>query len=256
MNLQILRKGPGFLAAAAFTGLLLLATSVQAQVKTGRDAAPQKKEKKVKDLDDALAELENAHAEVDKAMKDIDWSKIEKEMKAAMQKMNTDMSKMKADMQQQMEEIDVQKIKADAQKALEGIDPAKIKVDMDAAMSKIDMEKVKKEMERIKATDFKKIEADLKNLKPELEKQMKEAHENIEKAKVEIKEYKNFVDGLEKDGLINKKEGYTIEIKKETLVINGKEQPAAVFNKYRAFLEKHANTTIKKNDNDFNIYKD
>ena len=36
---------------------------------------------------------------------------------------------------------------------------------------------------------------------------MEKAKVGLEKAKAEMKEYKEFVDGLEKDGLINKKRG-------------------------------------------------
>ena len=61
------------------------------------------------------------------------------------------------------------------------------------------------------------------------------------------------MDGLEKDGLINKKDGYTIKHKNGELIINGKVQPEGVYNKYRGFLEKHKTLTIEKSDNDFNI---
>jgi hypothetical protein len=38
------------------------------------------------------------------------------------------------------------------------------------------------------------------------------------------------------------------------LIINDKKQPASVCNKYRSFLVKHKDFTIKKSDDDFNIY--
>ncbi len=75
----------------------------------------------------------------------------------------------------------------------------------------------------------------------------------IEKAKEELKEYKTFLDGLEKDGLINKKEDYTIKHKNGELIINGKTQPAGVYSKYRSFLEKHKRLSIEKSHDDFNI---
>ena len=85
---------------------------------------------------------------------------------------------------------------------------------------------------------------------------MEKAKVDIEKAKVEMREYKSFVDGLEKDGLINKRDGYSIEHKNGELIINGKKQPADVYNKYRSFLEKHKKFNIKKTDDNFNINND
>jgi len=58
---------------------------------------------------------------------------------------------------------------------------------------------------------------------------------------------------LEEDGLINKKEEYTIKHRNGELIINGKVQPETVYNKYRNFLEKHKTLTIEKSDDDFNI---
>ena len=78
----------------------------------------------------------------------------------------------------------------------------------------------------------------------------------MEKAKAEMKEYKTFVDGLEKDGLINKKSNYTIEHKNGALIINGKKQPTNVYNKYRSFLQKHKKLKIEKSGDDFNIDHD
>ncbi len=102
----------------------------------------------------------------------------------------------------------------------------------------------------------KKLEIEMKDLGPKIEKEMQKAKVEIEKAKVEMKEYKGFVDGLDKDGLINKKEGYTIRHKNGELIINGKKQPADVYSKYRSFLEKHTKFNIKKSNDDFNIDTD
>ena len=74
-----------------------------------------------------------------------------------------------------------------------------------------------------------------------------------QKAKIHLKELKAFEDGLEKDGLINKKENYTIEHKDGQLLINGKVQPQAVYDKYRSFLEKNKKFKLEKDENDFDI---
>ncbi len=72
-------------------------------------------------------------------------------------------------------------------------------------------------------------------------------------AKTELKEYKTFENGLQNDGLINKKEAYTIEHKDGQLIINGKIQPESVYNKYRTFLEKHKKFKLEKDENDFDL---
>ena len=84
---------------------------------------------------------------------------------------------------------------------------------------------------------------------------MQKAKEDIEKAKAEMKAFEDFVNSLHADGFINKDGAYTIEIKEGKLIIDGKEQPAEVYNKHRAFLDKQKNTTIKKTADDFNIHK-
>ena len=61
--------------------------------------------------------------------------------------------------------------------------------------------------------ELSKVKKDLKKIGPEIEKELQKAKVEIEKAKVEMKEYKSLVDGLEKDGLITKKDGYSIKHK-------------------------------------------
>ena len=104
--------------------------------------------------------------------------------------------------------------------------------------------------------EMKKLREEMKELGPKLEKEMQKAKVEIEKAKAEIKEYKAFVDGLENDGLINKKEGYTLKHKDGELFINGKKATEQTYNKYRNFLEKHKKFNIEKSDDDFDIDMD
>jgi esterase/lipase len=112
---------------------------------------------------------------------------------------------------------------------------------------------MKIEIEKIKETDFSKIEADLKKIKPEVEKSLKDAKKSIDKAKMELQEYKTFIDELEKDGLINKKENYSVEHQNGLFKINDKTQPAGVYNKYKSFLKKHKDFKMKKEDDGFEI---
>ena len=96
----------------------------------------------------------------------------------------------------------------------------------------------------------------MKEIKPKVEEELKKAKVEIEKAKQDIKEYKAFEDGLEKDGLINKKENYSIEHKNGQLIINGKVQSNDVYNKYRSFLEKHKQFNWKKDGDGLDLKND
>jgi len=231
------------------------------------DTVPPKKskadrEKKVRDLDEAIEELEKTEINVDlskvkleleKAMKEVDAQKIQLEVEKALR--DVDMKKIQKEIQESLAKIDGEKIKADMEKAMKEIDFTKIKAEIEESMKQIDVEKIKQEinMEKLKV-DMKDMEKELKKIGPEIERSMEKAKVEIEKAKVELKEYKNFVDGLEKDGLINKKEGYKIKHKDGELFINGKKQSAEVYNKYRSFLEKHKSFNIDDEaGDDFNI---
>jgi hypothetical protein len=100
------------------------------------------------------------------------------------------------------------------------------------------------------------VKEEMEKIGPQIEKEMKKAKIGIEKAKEEIKEYKAFVDGLDKDGLIKKSEGYSIKHRDGELIINGKKASNETYLKYRSFLEKHPKFDIKKSDDDFDIDMD
>ena len=220
---------------------------------TKQDTIPKKKERKIRNPDETLEELDRANVEINMEKLNVELAEIgpqvEKEIRNA-----------KIEVEQALKEVDMQKINEEINTSLKDIDWKEIKKEVDASVSKIDWEKIKKELEEVKEINLEKIDIDMKKvheelerIKPELEKNLREAKIEIEKAKAEIREYKTFVDGLEKDGLINKKEGYTIQHKNGELIINGKTQPAGVYSKYRSFLEKHKRLSIEKSDDDFNI---
>jgi hypothetical protein len=83
---------------------------------------------------------------------------------------------------------------------------------------------------------------------------MKEAKKGIEKARVEITSFKNLVNALDKDGLLNKKENYKIEYKNNELTVNGKKLSADAIRKYSEFLTDKKDFTIQKEEDDFNIH--
>jgi hypothetical protein len=264
-------------------------TTRQHHPQSFNDTTPRKnnvREKKIRDLDEAIEELDNVDLDetMEKAMKEmanglksIDHEKIKKEIEDAMKKV--DFEKIKEEVDKAMKEVDFDKIKADIDKTMKQIDFAQMKADMENAMKEIDFEKIsreareslekidwnkmKSEMEGLQKidmkqldTDMKKLEIEMKNLEPRIKKEMEKAKVEIEKVKTELKEYKQFVDGLEKDGLLNKKESYTIKHKDGQLTVNGKIVSDQVYSKYRSFLDKHKSFNIEKDDEDFDIDMD
>ena len=218
------------------------------------DTIPQKREKKVRDLDEAIAELDNIDIKMhmDKAMK---------EVAEAMKQI--DGEKMRLDIEKSMKEVEFDKIKMEIDKAMKEVDFAKIEKEVKESMAKVDWEKMKAELDEVKKINLKEVDAEmtkarkeLEKIGPQIEKEMQNAKVEIEKAKAEMKEYKSFVDGLASDGLINKKEGYSIQHKDGKLIINGKEAPAKTYDKYRSFLKKHSKFNIEQNKDDFNINMD
>ena len=238
------------------------------------DTTPKKKsidrDKRVRDLDDVLDELnavdmkeemEKAKKEIAEAMKSIDGDKIRMEINKALKEV--DMAKIQKEVQESLAKVDFNKIKEEVANALKEVDMAKIQKEVQESLAKVDFDKIKLEMEKVKDIDMKKFDADMKKMReemkelgPKLEKEMEKAKVEMEKAKIEIKESKAFVDGLDNDGLINKKEGYTLKHKEGELFINGKKASEQTYSKYRSFLEMHKKFSIDKSDDDFNIDMD
>lgn len=57
------------------------------------------------------------------------------------------------------------------------------------------------------------LNKELEKLGPEIKESLQKAKAELEKAGVELTEFKNFIDGLEQDGLINKKKGFQYHTK-------------------------------------------
>ena len=215
------------------------------------DTIPDKN--KVKNIDDALEQLEKSKKELERALQQKDW---QNEMSEAMDKSQFDAEKMKQQIEEAVKQIDAKKMQEDLTKAMKQVDAAKIQADINSSIAKIDMEKIKLELDKVKEIDFKSMEESLRKMQPELEKSMQSAKESIEKAKKELVEYKAFIDGLDRDGLIDKDKNYTIQYKNGGLTINGKKQSADVIRKYNSYLKGKKDFTIKKDEDHFNIDKD
>jgi Fe2+ transport system protein B len=183
-----------------------------------------KKEYKVGDLDRAMKELDRAMIDMNKNIK-IDFSKMDKELKAAMEEVkNVDFEKIGREVRESMKKIDWDKTKAEINKAMR---------EAEVQMSKVDKEEIEKEITKAKISSH----IDLSELKRNVEKSLEGAKTGIEKARKELGLMKEFTDTLEKDGLINKKKGYKLEIKNGEFYINGTKQSKEVNDKYRKYFK-------------------
>lgn len=227
-----------------------------------------------KDLDKAILELDDALKHVDKKIENIDWNKIQEQIQSSMEKVNEemknhqlDMDKVQREIQESVKNIDFEKIKNETALAMENvkedIDINKINEQvqraLDVAKEQLNSDEIRKSVEEAKKVNMEEIKKELENVKVEMEKnkvnvkeEMDKAKINIEEAKQELKAYKQLLDGLEKDGLIDTKKDYSIEYKNEELYINGQKQPQDVLNKYKGYF-KQDNTRIYKKNGRFNI---
>lgn len=231
------------------------------------DTTPQKKtydrDKKVRNLDDVLVDLNEAELQLDMekmqkeiadAMKSFDSKKIQLEIANAMK--SIDMAKIQQEVQASLAKVDFTKIQVELATVMKSMDMAKIQKEVQESLAKVDWTEMKAELEKVKNMDLKKIQNELKEIGPKLEKDLKNAKIEIEKAKAEIKEYKNFVDGLDSDGLIDKKTAFSLKHQDGELLINGEKASQKTYSKYRRFLEKHKKFNIRVNDGDFKIDMD
>ncbi|HVZ55017.1 MAG TPA: hypothetical protein VG870_00035 [Chitinophagaceae bacterium] len=240
------------LAAAALTGLCITLLSWNGQdtasphqaataISTPSDTVPAGDRtdhvRKIRDLDQALEDL-------DKAKIDIDLDQVKQEMSRIRPELEKQLDQAKREMDRAIREMDVDKIKAQVEASVKQINWDQMKADLDKARQ-VDLAKIQVDME--------KVNKQLDDMKPQIEKQLREARVQVEMAKQELKEYKGFVDQLNKDGLIDKKKDYTIEHRDGQLLINGVKQPDSVYGKYRAFLDKHPRITLRKTDDDFRV---
>ncbi|MBC7946889.1 MAG: hypothetical protein H7Y42_03340 [Chitinophagaceae bacterium] len=219
-------------------------------------------EKAMKEMQNALKNFDGAKIKLDieKAMKEIDFTKIQKEVQESMAKLHIDMDKLHEELKTGMKELDGKEFKMEMENLLKEVDMQKIQKEVQESLSKMDWDKMKKELDEVKKIDFselekemEKVKIEMKELGPKIEKELQGAKIEIEKAKAELKEFKTFVDGLEKDGLIKKNETYTIRHENGELFINDKKASSETYNKYKTFLHKHKDFNLKKTDDDFDL---
>lgn len=239
-----------------------------------------------RDLDKELRQLDEAKEKLEQ-MKDKDWDEISRQVEESIYKIDfdkiqhqvdnamrrIDYAKMQRQVQESLARIDFDKIQRDIDKSMEEVkrtDKEEIKREIEKAKMEVDKamkneewkkhmqeaqhyssEKVKKAMENAKR-EMARAKVEMKDQQFNLKKQMEKAREDIGKAKEEMKSYQEMIYEMEKDGLLNTKDDYSIEYKSGDLFINDKKQPQTVTDKYNKYLKKK-NIAIKKQDGKMEI---
>lgn len=287
ISLTIKKISLAVLAGSLILGSLAWQTHSGPFATSGNDTVPDHN-KKVRNIDDVIQELDKAQVDLEKNYDKKNWEKMRQDIRESVQKAQVDVEKMKGDIQKSVEELQKQDFKAEMDGARAGIEAARkeieankdlsdeqvahIKEQLDKALQNIDMKKIQEETQKALAqVDMSKIQTDvmknqkiamekmedqLKGLGPTIEQSMKKAHEDIEKARKEMNDYKSFLSRLNKDGLIKEEDGYRIEYKAGNLYINGQKQADDVKDRYNDFLHGHKNFTIKKDAEGFDIEND
>ncbi len=211
---------------------------------------------KMKDLDELVGDLDKTLLQVGTELKNIDFTSIQKDVEKALK--DVDMQKIMREAELSIHSIDLDKIMADVKSSLKDIDWDKKSVEVGEAMreAKKEIEKAHHEINHI---DKDVIEKALEETRKELEKTkleikkidmdkiMAEAREGIGNAKEELRQIKAMFAEMEKDGLIDRKAGFSVEYKDKDLYINGKKQPENVTDKYRKyFKDEHFKMNIEK----------
>lgn len=217
--------------------------------KCNLDTVPEKEysgSMKMKDFDNLQNVLDKSILDAVAEIKKIDFAKIQKDIESSLKAV--DMEKIMADVSRSLKAVDMDKLLAEVKSSLNDIDLEGKNEEIEKALREAKKEIEKAKME-IKDIDGDKIQKELEKARLEMEKSkvelnkldlnkiMSEAREGIDKAKEELKLTKEMFNEMEKDGLINSKEGFTIEYKNKDLYIDGKKQSEKTTDKYRKYFK-------------------
>lgn len=224
----------------------------------GADTVPDKfsnSTMKMKDFDNLIENLDKDMIRVGD-MKDIDMEMIRQQVEMSLKEV--DMDKIMKDVEQSLSKIDLTKLMDEIKISLQDIDRKEHEGELKKAIEEghkelekakmeiknIDREKIRKELQEAKV-EIEKARKELKEIN--MEKIMQEAKAGIDEARVELQQTKAMFTEMEKDGLVNSKQGFSIEFKNKDLYINYVKQPQQVTDKYRKYIkEDHFKIKIEK----------
>ncbi|MBS1743854.1 MAG: hypothetical protein JST81_12540 [Bacteroidetes bacterium] len=223
-----------------------------------KDTVPDKKDRgmTMKEFENLSDVLDKSLLEVSEDIKKIDLDKALQSAELSLQAI--DMEKMLKEVERSLAQTDFRKITAEALSAVNEEEWSNHKTEIEKAMKEAqkEMEQAKEEMKKINVTEIKKemeqARKEMMKSRDELKKIdfhniINDAKAEVEKAKSSIKELQTMFDEMEADGLIKKKDGFTIEYLNNDLFINGEKKSSDITGKYRKyFKEDHFKINIEK----------
>lgn len=239
-----------------------------------------------RDLDKELQQLDEAKEKLEQ-MKDQNWDAIARQVEESIYKVDFD--KIQQQVDEAVKRIDVEKMHRQVEESLRRIDFDKIQRDLDQSFDdakRVNKEDIKREIENARREvdnalrneewkeelkeaqrhsrddvqkeldkakrEMAKVRLEMKDQQFNFQKEMDKAREEVDKAAADMKGYQEMIYEMEKDGLLNTKEDYSIESRSGELFINDKKQPQAVTDKYSRYFKKK-NIAIKKQDGKMKI---
>jgi hypothetical protein len=193
----------------------------------------------MKDYDQLMLKMDKGIINMQEEISKLNFDKMHKDIIASLDKVNFD--KIQINIDKAMKDVDFAKIEKGVKTALREVDWDKINMDVKQSLQeakkeieKVNMQEVKKEMEAVKL-ELNKSRAEIEKI--DFDDIMKNANKEIIKARDELKLQKTMFDEMEKEGLINQKDGFTIEFKDKELFINGKKQSQATRDRYQKYIK-------------------
>jgi len=230
-----------------------------------------------RELDKAMLKLDEALKHINTKMDDIDWNKIQEQIESSMDKVNAEMkdheldvAKVQRQVDDAMKNVDFEKITRETTRAMrhlnEYLDADKLNEEVErglqAAKEQMNSKEFRERLDAAKKINLDDLRKELGNVKNEMEKnkldmkeQMNKAKEGIEKAKKELEGYRQLIDGLEKEGLIDTDQDYSIKYKDGELFVNGKKQSQEITDKFKGYFKEN-NTRIYQKNGRFTIDTD
>lgn len=183
-------------------------------------------------LDAAMKRLDEQMSKLDVRMQKIDKMKIERHMTDAMKQVNSENINQK--IEEAMKKVDIERMNSHLKEGMANIDRTKLKAELNKTRAGLEKERQHNNLYEGK-------------IREGVEDAMKHARQSMLRAKEAITNMKDFTDELQKDGLIDKKKTYKIEVKSGELYIDDKKQSKEVSDKYRRFYKKE-NFSINMNE--------
>ena len=158
-----------------------------------------------------------------------------------------DMGKMSDQIRQSLQSIDLEKVFDQANLAIKNTELGPLNKELALAIEEAgkEMQKAKAEL---KSINYAEIDKEMKTAAKELEKAkaeirkidvkkiMAEADAEVKKANMEMNQTSALFTALEKDGLINTKDGFNIRYENKQLYVNGIKQSPSVTERYRRYF--------------------